>query len=110
MRNNNIIIQCFVKHLQSLFAENQRRHFKSSYRRTIIVQLLTSRNSKGQSLNFLSITLQLQLSLILQCDCMQRYTYRVLQTIQIKLILLCVWAERAVLGNAKTALEFKYEI
>ena len=26
----------------------------------------------------------------------QRYTYRVLQTIQMKLILLCVWAERAV--------------
>jgi hypothetical protein len=31
----------------------------------------------------------------------QRYTYRVLQTIQIKLILLCVWAERAILGSAK---------
>ena len=27
-----------------------------------------------------------------------------------KLILLCVWAERAILGGAKTALEFKYEI
>ena len=40
----------------------------------------------------------------------QRYTYRVLQTIQMKLILLCVWAERAVLGSAKTALKFKYEI
>ena len=40
----------------------------------------------------------------------QRYTYRVLQTIQMKLILLCVWAERAVLGSAKTALEFEYEI
>ena len=37
-------------------------------------------------------------------------TYRVLQTIQMKLILLCVWAERAVLGSAKTALKFKYEI
>ena len=35
---------------------------------------------------------------------------RVLQTIQMKLILLCVWAERAVLGSAKTALKFKYEI
>jgi hypothetical protein len=42
--------------------------------------------------------------------CKQRYTYRVLQTIQMKLILLCVWAERAVLGSAKTALKFKYEI
>ena len=27
-----------------------------------------------------------------------------------KLILLCVWAEPAVLGSAKTALEYKYEI
>ena len=40
----------------------------------------------------------------------QRYTYRVLQTIQMKLILLWIWAERAVLGRAKTALKFKYEI
>ena len=40
----------------------------------------------------------------------QRYTYRVLQTIQMKLILLWVQAERAVLGRAKTALKFKYEI
>ena len=40
----------------------------------------------------------------------QRYTYRVLQTIQTELILLCVWAEPAVLGSAKTASKFKYEI
>ena len=40
----------------------------------------------------------------------QRYTYRVHQTIQMKLILLCVWAEPAVLGSTKTALKFKYEI
>ena len=40
----------------------------------------------------------------------QRYTYRVLQTIQMKLMLLCVWAERAFLGSAKTAFKFKYEI
>ena len=40
----------------------------------------------------------------------QRYIHRVLQTIQMKLILLWVWAEGAVLGRAKTALEFKYEI
>ena len=39
-----------------------------------------------------------------------RYTYRVLQTIQMKVILLWVWAERAVLGSTKTALKFKYEI
>ena len=38
----------------------------------------------------------------------QRYTYRVLQTIQMKLTLLWVWAEQAVLGRAKTALKFKY--
>ena len=36
--------------------------------------------------------------------------YRVLQTIQMKMIFLCVWAEPAVLGSAKTALKFKYEI
>ena len=37
----------------------------------------------------------------------QRYTYRVLQTIQVKPIfyVLCVWAERAILGSAKTALK-----
>ena len=40
----------------------------------------------------------------------QRYTYRVLQATQMKLILLCVWAEPVVLGSAKTALKFKYEI
>ena len=40
----------------------------------------------------------------------QRYTYRVLQTIQMKLILLWVWAERAVLGSTKTALKLKYKI
>ena len=40
----------------------------------------------------------------------QRYTYIVLQTIQMKLILLCVWAEPAVLGSTKTTSKFKYEI
>ena len=40
----------------------------------------------------------------------QRYTYRVLQTIQMNLMLLWVWAEWAVLGRAKTALKFKYDI
>ena len=40
----------------------------------------------------------------------QRYTYKVLQTIQMKPILLCVWAEPAVLGSTKTALKFKYKI
>ena len=40
----------------------------------------------------------------------QRYTYRVLQTIQMKLILFCVWADPAVLGSTKTALKFKYDI
>ena len=40
----------------------------------------------------------------------RKYTYRVLQTIQKKLVLLCVWAEPAVLGSTKTALKFKCEI
>ena len=40
----------------------------------------------------------------------QRYADRVFETIQMKLILLCVWAELAVLGSSKTALKFKYEI
>ena len=40
----------------------------------------------------------------------QRYTYRVIQTIQMKLTLLCVSAELAVFGSAKTALKFKFEI
>ena len=35
---------------------------------------------------------------------------RDVHTIQMKLILLCVWAELAILGSAKTALKFKYEI
>jgi hypothetical protein len=45
-----------------------------------------------------------------KCAKMQRYTYRVLQTIQMKLILLCVWAEPAFSGSTKTDLKFKYEI
>ena len=40
----------------------------------------------------------------------QSFIYQVLQTIQMKLILLCVWAEPAVLGRAKTALKFIYKI
>ena len=40
----------------------------------------------------------------------QSYTYRVLQTIQMKLLLLCVWTELAVFVSAETALKFKYEI
>ena len=37
----------------------------------------------------------------------QSYTYRKLQTIQMKFIILCVWA---VLGSTKIALKLKYEI
>ena len=44
------------------------------------------------------------------CGHSHRYTYKVLQTTQMKLILLCVWAEPAVLGSIKTALKLKYEI
>ena len=47
---------------------------------------------------------------IQKLGCGRRYTYRVLQTIQIELILSCVRAELTVLGRAKTALKFKYEI
>jgi hypothetical protein len=57
-----------------------------------------------------SVTLRWQWSSLIVSWISQRYTYRVLQTIQMKLTLLCVWAERAVLGSAKTALKFKYEI
>ena len=42
--------------------------------------------------------------------CRDIHIHRVFQTIQMKLILWCVWAERAVSGSAKTALKFKYEI
>ena len=40
----------------------------------------------------------------------QSYIHQVLQTIQMKLIHLCVWAEPAVLGSAKNALKFIYKI
>ena len=39
----------------------------------------------------------------------QSYIYQVLQTIQMKLILLCVWAEPAVLGSTTTDLKFNYK-
>ena len=41
---------------------------------------------------------------------LQIYKYRVLPTIQMQLILLWVLAEWVVLGRAKTALKFNYEI
>ena len=62
---------------------------------------------KTVPLNLMEQTLLLPFDEFL--DARQRYTYRVLQTIQIELILLCVWAEPAVFGSAKTALKFKYE-
>ena len=43
------------------------------------------------------------------CKFTQRYTYRVLQTIQMKLILVSDWAVLVVLGSTKTALKFKYD-
>ena len=43
-------------------------------------------------------------------DYNQKYTYRLLQTIQMRLLLLFVLAEPSVLVSAKTALKFKYEI
>ena len=41
----------------------------------------------------------------LETEGSQRYTYRVLQTIQMKLILLFVWAELAVMGITKTKIQ-----
>ena len=41
---------------------------------------------------------------------LQYFFVAVLQTIQMELILLSVWAEPAVSGSTKTALKFKYEI
>ena len=63
---------------------------------------------KTVPLNLMEQTLLLPFDEFL--DARQRYTYRVLQTIQIELILLCVWAESVILGSAKTALKIKYEI
>ena len=53
---------------------------------------------KGISCEYESKILRTVQSAVLCCT--QRYTYRVLQTIQMKLILICVWAEPAVLGNS----------
>ena len=60
--------------------------------------------------SFTKSTTKAKPTLVVFPHCCQRYTYRVLQTIQMKLILLCVWAEPAILGSIKTALKFKYEI
>ena len=40
----------------------------------------------------------------------QKYTYRVPQTIEMKLLRLCVGAEQVVLGRGKTDLRFKLGI
>ena len=40
----------------------------------------------------------------------QAYTYRVLQTIEMKLIVAFVWAERALSGNAETALNIQFNV
>ena len=69
---------------------------------SIVVKMNEVTVCHGKRLKRLSVSMAALLT--------QRYTYRVFQTIQMKLILLCVWAERAVLGSAKTALKFKYEI
>ena len=63
---------------------------------------------KGISCEYESKILRTVQSAVLCCT--QRYTYRVLQTIQMKLILVCFWAEPVVLGSPITALKFKYEI
>ena len=71
------------------------------YSSTSPVRILSDTRWQQNSLN---ISKEFQSYLISAWN--QRYTYRVLQTIQMKLILLCVWAERAILGSAKTALKF----
>ena len=53
------------------------------------------------------IFFMLTVSLTAESCWWQSYIYQVLQTITLKLILLC---EPAVLGSAKTALTFKYKI
>ena len=57
------------------------------------------------------IKLQIEIKVqVKKGDKSQSYIHQVLQTIQMKLILLCIWAEPAVLGSAKTALKFIYKI
>ena len=62
-----------------------------------------SRTTEAQTGNSLHCTAENSLPL-------QSYIYQVLQTIQMKLILLCVWAEPAVLGSATNAVKFIYKI
>ena len=60
---------------------------------------------------FLQKTKLVVLSTLLLMSVAEIYIYyRVLRTIQMKLILLCVWAEQAFLGSGKSTLKFKYEI
>ena len=67
----------------------------------------TTNKSPGQLSTKLHLKPKLYIPSTLNID---SYTYRVLPTIQMKLILLCVWKERAILARGKTALKFKYEI
>ena len=56
-------------------------------------------------IQYLSKDLKLEVGVML---CSDIYIYIVLQTIQMKSIFLCVWAERAFSGSSKTALKYKY--
>ena len=56
-------------------------------------------------LNTIAITPKSEDKYVQKCS-----TRQVLQTIQMNLILLCVWAELAVLGSTKTAVKFIYKI
>ena len=63
-----------------------------------VIQISRSIGSKTRFFDLLQITVR------------DIHISRVLQTIQMKPILLCVCAEPAILGSTKTALKFKYEI
>ena len=67
-------------------------------------QIIKMKKKISYGLDFLPLLIFLVESRDIHID------YRVLQTIQMRLKLLYVWAEPAVLGSAKTALKFKYEI
>ena len=83
--------------------------------RNVPIYFLLLHEDKNKTLHFLLVHISengiyVLFIFILFPRLCQIYTHRVLQTIQMKLIFLCVWAEPAVLGSAKTALQFKYEI
>ena len=111
-----------MPHIVDQFAynEDQKNHFKDyNYHGGIYVNICVTEIVVFQTYYRIIFVLKTN-SMIKQYVCnqfvkyksgtQQRYTYRVLQTIHMKSILLCVWAEPAVFGSTKTALKFRYEI